>query len=77
RSAGRGRRGAVGGARAAGRGRRARLTGRSGIVCEGNCAPPNPGPDAFYARPGFVEMGRGRAQPGMLVRDLSPDLEGP
>jgi predicted GNAT superfamily acetyltransferase len=34
--------------------------GHARILCEVNVAPPNPASDAFHARLGFVEVGRGK-----------------
>jgi predicted GNAT superfamily acetyltransferase len=40
--------------------RRAAAAGHDRVVCEVNLEPPNPASDAFHARLGFAEIGRGR-----------------
>ncbi|MEM7529575.1 MAG: GNAT family N-acetyltransferase [Pseudomonadota bacterium] len=42
----------------------ARAAGLERIVCEVNRVPPNPGSDAFHARLGFEEVGRGALEGG-------------
>jgi uncharacterized protein len=54
---------------------RARHLGHQRIACEVNVRPPNPVSDAFHARLGFVEVGKGTSGDGMksvryLLRDL-------
>lgn len=56
--------------------RRAADAGLGRLVCEVNRVPPNPGSDAFHARLGFVEVGRGHPAPGKTVRYLSREIEG-
>lgn len=48
----------------------AALAGPVPLVCEVNVEPPNPASDAFHARLGFVEIGRGSPAPGKVVRYL-------
>lgn len=44
--------------------------GRDVLACEISLTPPNPGSDAFHARLGFTELGRGEPHPGKSVRYL-------
>ena len=49
----------------------ARAAGHDMVAAEVNSMPPNPGSDAFHARLGFVEVGRGSPYPGKEVRYLA------
>jgi predicted GNAT superfamily acetyltransferase len=49
---------------------RARAAGHDRIVCEINFDPPNPVSDAFHARLGFTEVGRGPYASNRVVRYL-------
>lgn len=46
---------------------RAKHAGHDRICCEVNFAPPNPASDAFHARLGFAEVGRGALYGGSKV----------
>jgi uncharacterized protein len=50
---------------------KAGAAGHDRVVCEVNLQPPNPGSDAFHARMGFVEVGRGTLANGKTVRYLA------
>ena len=55
---------------------RARAAGHDEIVCEVNIEPPNPASDAFHARLGFTEVGRGSLPAGKSVCYLRRALSG-
>jgi predicted GNAT superfamily acetyltransferase len=48
--------------------------GHDRIVCDVNTRPPNPGPDAFHAALGFVEVGSASIHNSKTVRYLSRTL---
>lgn len=48
--------------------------GQERLACEVNLTPPNPGSDAFHARLGFEEVGRGEPHLGKRVRYLARAL---
>ena len=53
----------------------AAAAGHGVVTCEVNLVPANPGSDAFHARLGFAEVGRGELAAGAkLVRYLARPL---